>query len=86
MRVDPAPGFQTLANDKHLLQHQIILDIGRIKNINKNPVAEKAIQELIDELQHNDPGRSTVTRSQLAICVAQLNSCIRNQGVSAREL
>ena len=41
---------------------------------------------MINELQRNDSECSTVTRSQLAVCVAQLNSRIRNQGVSPREL
>ena len=40
VRVDPAPGFQALKNDKVLDKHNIVLEIGRHKNDNKNPVAE----------------------------------------------
>jgi hypothetical protein len=42
IRTDPAPGFVGLKNYSVLKQHHIALDIGRIKNVNKNPVAEKA--------------------------------------------
>jgi hypothetical protein len=50
IRIDPAPGFKALADDKLLHQQRITLEIGRTKNANKNPVAEKAIQELEGEL------------------------------------
>ena len=46
IRTDPAPAFQALSDDKMLLSHRIRLEIGRVKNINKNPVAEKAFQEV----------------------------------------
>ena len=47
---DPAPGFTSLVDDKLLLHHRIDIKIGWIKNNNKNPVVEKAISELEDEL------------------------------------
>ena len=50
IRVDPAPGFTALRNDESLRDVSIVLDIGRIKNVNKNPVAEKAIAELESEI------------------------------------
>ena len=40
VRVDPAPGFKSLKDDTLLESHNIILDVGREKNKNKNPVAE----------------------------------------------
>ena len=46
VRVDPVPGFCALASDPILLSHGITLEIGRVKNPNKNPVAERAIEEL----------------------------------------
>ncbi|KAK3723315.1 hypothetical protein QZH41_014390 [Actinostola sp. cb2023] len=50
IRTDPAPGFKALTDDKFLHQQRITLEIGRVKNPNKNPVAKKAIQELENEL------------------------------------
>jgi hypothetical protein len=45
IRVDPAPGFVALRNDTTLKSLGLSLGIGRVKNTNKNPVAEKAIAE-----------------------------------------
>ena len=45
VRVDPAPGFKALRDDEILLRHGIAIEIGREKNANKNPVAERAVQE-----------------------------------------
>ncbi|XP_053402590.1 uncharacterized protein LOC128557938 [Mercenaria mercenaria] len=50
IRVDPAPAFIALRDDEGLKQANITLDVGRVKNVNKTPVAEKAIAELEDEL------------------------------------
>ena len=46
IRTDPSPGFVTLANDPILEKHNIFLEVGCIKKLNKNLVAEKVIQEL----------------------------------------
>lgn len=45
IRTDPAL-IKLLINDQQLQHHRIILEIGNPKNHNKNPVAEKAVQEL----------------------------------------
>ena len=58
VRVDPAPGFRSLHDDEILKQFNIPLDIGRVKNPNKNPVAEKAIAELEDEILREEKGQS----------------------------
>ncbi|MCG7866391.1 MAG: hypothetical protein JAY74_08440, partial [Candidatus Thiodiazotropha taylori] len=86
IRTDPAPGFVALKNDPMLQRLNISLDIGRVKNINKNPVAEKAISELHDELLRQQPGGGPVSHLELATAVARLNSRIRYAGVSAREI
>ena len=39
IRTDPAPGFKALANDVLLRSHRLSIEIGRVKNNNKNPVA-----------------------------------------------
>ena len=86
VRVDPAPGFIKIINDDYLLQNNITLEVGRTKNINKNPVAEKAIRELEDELLRQNPNNNLITPSMLSIATVRLNSRIRNQGLSSREL
>ena len=40
---DPGPGFVALVNDPLLHKHGIWLNVGHVKNVNKNPVAEYAI-------------------------------------------
>ena len=68
-----------------LKSRNISLEIGRVKNTNKNPVAEKAILELEEELLKQEPGGGSLTPLGLAVTVARLNTRIRNTGVSARE-
>ena len=46
IHVDNAPGFLSLKQDKSLKHTGITLEYGRIKNVNKNSVIDKAIQEL----------------------------------------
>lgn len=88
IRTDPAPGFVSLVHDAILKQHRICLEVGRVKNRNKNPVAEKAIQELEDELlrlHSHEPG-AYVSPRMLAVATANLNARIRSRGLSAREM
>jgi hypothetical protein len=40
IRTDPAPCFQSLADDTILASHNIIIEIGNHKNQNKSPIAE----------------------------------------------
>ena len=84
IRTDPAPGFKALVDDKLLHQHRITLELGRAKNPNKNPVAEKAILELEGELLRQDPLGGAVTQLTLSVATASLNS--RVQGLSSREM
>ena len=55
VRVDPTPGFIAVRDDPTLKRLGVTLDIGRVKNINKNPVAEKAIAELEEEILRQTP-------------------------------
>ena len=61
IHTDVAPGLSSLVDDELLKRHRITIEIGRIKNPNKNPVAEKAIRELEDEILRQDPGCRAVT-------------------------
>ena len=86
IRVDPAPGFIALVEDPTLQRLGIRLEVGRVKNPNKNPVAEKAVLEVEDELLRQEPCGCPVSPLILAISTAQLNSRIRGRGLSAREI
>jgi hypothetical protein len=86
IRTDPAPAFKALINDKTLTQHRLSIEIGRTKNVNKNPVADKAIQELELELLKLDPLGGVVSSKSLAVATASLNTRIRSRGLSAREM
>ena len=86
VRVDGAPGLKSLLNDPSLKRHGITLSLGRLKNKNKNPVAERAIQELEMELKRISPEGTPVTSTELAVATASLNERIRSRGLSAKEM
>ena len=86
IRTDPAPGFKSLVNDQYLQHHKIVLELGNPKNPNKNPVAERAVQELETELRRQDPLGGAVSEVTLAVATANLNSRIRSRGLSSREM
>ena len=86
VRTDAATGFQALVNDAELESTRIAVEIGNPKNVNKNPVAEKAIQEVEEELCRLSQPNKQVTDTALAKTVASLNSRIRTDGLSAREI
>ena len=62
------------------------MEFGRVKNVNKNPVAEQAIEELRHELLCQDPIGGATTPLTLSIAVAHLNSRIRLRGLSLRKM
>lgn len=86
IRVDTAPGLQSLKQDAVLSKLNIQLDFGRIKNPNKNPVAEKCVRELGNEILHLNPDGGPISPSVLSIATANLNMRIRNRGLSAWEI
>ena len=86
IRTDPATGFKSLVTDQLLQHHRIVLELGDPKNLNKNPVAEKAVQELEIELLRQDPFGGAVSEVTLAEATANLNSRIRFRGLSSREM
>ena len=86
VRVDPHSTFKSLKDDKILKEHGITLDIGDEKNVNKNSVAEKGIQELEEELVKLAPDGQPVNELILAKATHNLNSRIRHTRRSAQEL
>ena len=86
VHTDPAPGFKSLIIDKLLEHHNIQIELGRVKNKNKNPIADKCVQKLENELLGQEPGGGPITSLQLSVATAQLNSRLRSQDLSSREL
>ena len=86
VRVDPHSSFQALEKDEILDDHNIKIEIGHEKNINKNSVAEKAIQKLEDELVKISPYSSQIDDMILVKVTDQLNCKIRHTHRSAKEL
>ena len=86
IRIDNAPGLRPLKEDAFLASQGIKLVFGRVKNINKNPVAERNNQELELELNRIDPSGSPITNSTLQQAVKSLNMKIRTRGLSSQEM
>ena len=86
IRVDCAPALRSLQNDSQLLSLGIDVQLGDEKNPNKNPVADKAIQELELELLKLTGSSSPVSTSCLVQAVCNLNSRIRYSNLSAKEM
>lgn len=86
IRTDAVPGFVALTKDELLAKHRISIEIGNRKNQNKNPVAERAVQELEDEILRREPNCRSITPLFLAIVTAGLNTRIRSRGLSSREM
>ena len=86
VRVDCAPSLKCLSKDNELVKMGIHLELGSAKNPNKNPIAEKANQELELELLKTVPSGVVVSAAALTKAVTVLNSRIRNSGLSAKEM
>ena len=86
VRVDCATGLKKLAVNSSLKEYGITLDVGHAKNVNKNPVAERANQELELELLKVDPSGNPVTAVVLLQAVCSLNTRIRANGLSSKEM
>ncbi len=75
-----------LVADDSLARNGIQLEIGKTKNVNKNPEGEWAIQEQELELKKAHPDDGPISSVQLAFAVARLNNRIRNRGLSSKEI
>ena len=86
IHTDPAPGFRALVDDPLLKKYRITIELGQPKNPNKNPVAERAVQELEMELLRQEPLGGVVSPLTLAVATSALNSRIRSRGLCLREM
>ena len=89
VRVDPSPAFQSLAQstqDSILSRHNITLDIGRVHNKNKNPIAENCIKEFRKEKVRLKKSGGPITELDRIIITKNMNQRIRNRGLSSKEM
>ena len=86
IRTDPGTGFCALTNDDLLSHHRVHVEIGPHKNTNKNPEAERAVQELEAEILKQDPLGGAITDLTLTLAVSRLNKRIRGRGLSSWEM
>ena len=86
VRVDAATGFQAIKENTYMKSIGIVLELGNVKNVNKNPVAEKGISEFHGEVVRLKPNGGQLTDVDLALATANLNSRIRQGGLSAVEI
>ena len=75
-----------LVNDKVLKKLNIEIVPGDSKNVNKNPVAERAVREIEDEIIKIQPSDREITPSTLAQATMAVNNKIRYNGFTANEL
>ena len=86
IRTDPHSSLKALVKDRMLSEKNITLELGSPKNVNKNAVAEKAIQELLKELLIVSSMGGKISDLTLAKAIFNLNTRIRHTGRSSREL
>ena len=86
IRVDNAPGLLAIRKDKLLQSVGIELDFGRVKYKNQNPPIDKAIQEIENELKRMASTGGQITPGTLAIAISNMNSRIRFNGLSSKEI
>ena len=70
-----------MSNNDSLKHLSVTIELGR-----KNPVAEKAVRELEEELIRQEPGGRPLSEVGLAIATTRLNSRLQFSGLSSREL
>ena len=86
IRSDSAPGFKSLLGTQPLRDKGLLFELGRTKNPNKNPIVDKAIRELEDEIIRLEPSGCPISTKTLTFALVSLNARIRRQGLSSFEL
>ena len=86
IKVDPASSFRSLVDCPSLKKSGMILQLGEPKYVNKNPVAEKSVREFHSEVNRLLMDSSLITEQLLANAISNMNSRIRREGLSSREI
>ena len=77
MRVDGATGFQSLLNDRLLHSLNINLEVGEAKNSNRNPIAERGIEDFHAEVCRVKCEGGKLSEIELSLVIANLNCRVR---------
>ena len=91
VRCDGATALASLAAESDdtssiLYKNKIKIDIGRLHNKNKNPVAENAVRECAKEIIRHKPHVNILTDDDLSIVQKSMNDRIRSRGLAAKEI
>ena len=86
LRTDPASAFRSLVNDSQLSNINLSIDLGEAKNMNKNAVAERGIEEFHAEILRLQPMGGKISQRVLAQSISNINGRIRNNKLSAAEV
>ena len=91
IQVDCATGFQKLASEwsmdgSILKKLGIMIDLGRTHNVNKNPIAENCVKEFLKERLRLSPSGGQITEIERAQITKNMNSRIRERGLTAKEM
>ena len=91
IRVDGATGFQSLAreaqtNGSLLNKLKINIEVGRLLNKNKNPVAENTVKEVQKEILRFTQKKGPITKTELHLVLRNINARIRANGFSPGEI
>ena len=88
IRTDDATAFQSLASreDSELTKNNIKIELGRIHNPNKNPVAENAVKEFEKEIKKYDTNIGILRPIDISIILKNINMRVRYQGLSSQEM
>ena len=86
IRTDAFSSLKSLVNDQSLQKQGIQIEVGNSKNKNKNPVGEKGIRELREQLLRIQPQGGPFSEATLALATHNLNSILRHNKRSSKEL
>ena len=88
VKTDGATAFQSLENNNNsvLSQHNIKIKVGRLLNVNKNPVADNCVKEFEKEVLRYDEDLRRITDIDLITIIKTMNTRIRHQKFSSQEM
>ena len=64
----------------------IVIDLGRVHNVNKNPVAENAIKEFHKERLRLNPAGGRISEIERSRITKNMNSRVRERGLTSKEM
>ena len=86
IRVDKAPGFRKIFQNKNLEDFGIDITMGEAKNKNALAIVDKKIFELEQEIKKLAPSPNVVNQTILTKATAVVNEKVRAHGMSSKEI